>query len=214
MSLKERVIKQITNDKIVAVVRAEEFEEAKKIVESCVEGGVNVIEITFTIPKAHHILEKLVNKFSDKEIVIGAGTVLDSETARIAILSGAQFIVSPYFDEETAKTVNRYSIPYLPGAMTIKEIIECLEYGADIIKWFPGELTGPQGVKAIKGPLPHVKLMPTGGVNIDNVQDWISAGAVAVGVGGSLTGSSKNSDYHSITEKSKEFIEKVKGNMS
>jgi 2-dehydro-3-deoxyphosphogluconate aldolase/(4S)-4-hydroxy-2-oxoglutarate aldolase len=143
-------------------------------------------------------------------MILGAGTVMDPETARIAILSGAQYVVSPYLNIDTVKLCNRYRIPVMPGAMTIKEVVEGMEAGADIIKIFPGELFGPRIIKAIKGPLPQAQLMPTGGVDLDNVQEWIKAGAAAVGAGSSLTSGAKTGDYASITRKAKEFVAKIK----
>ena len=142
--------------------------------------------------------------------MLGAGTVLDSETARMAILSGANFIVSPGFNENSAKLCNRYAVPYTPGCMTITEVLCAMEAGADIIKIFPADLFGPTIIKDIKGPLPQAKLMPTGGVDVSNVDQWIKAGAVMVGAGSSLTKGAKTGDYAAITKTAKEFIAKIK----
>lgn len=207
---KEQVITRISETGIVAVVRAESSEEALKITDACLEGGVAAIEVTFTIPGAHRVIEDLAKTYSNGEIILGAGTVMDSETARIAILSGAQYVVSPYLSLETIKLCNRYRIPCMPGAMTIKDVVEAMEAGADIIKLFPGETFGPKMIKAIKGPIPYAKVMPTGGVDVNNVGEWIKAGAVAVGAGGSLTGGAKTGDYASITRIGKEFVQKIK----
>ena len=202
---KYKILKRIEDVGVVAVVRAENTEAAKKIALACMEGGIDSIEITFTVPGAHKVIEDLTEEFGDK-LLVGAGTVLDSETARIAILAGAKYIVSPGFDLETAKLCNRYQIPYMPGCMTITEMIAAMEAGADIIKVFPGSAFGPSFIKAIKGPLPQAVLMPTGGVSIDNVDEWIKNGCVAVGVGGNLTkGSSED-----MTNAAKEFVAKVK----
>ena len=143
-------------------------------------------------------------------MLLGAGTVLDSETARMAILSGANYIVSPAFNLDTAKLCNRYRVPYIPGCMTITEAITAMEAGADIIKIFPADLFGPKIIKDIKGPLPQAKMMPTGGVDVDNVDQWIKAGAVAVGAGSSLTKGAKTGDFGAITETAKKFIAKIK----
>ena len=148
--------------------------------------------------------------YSEDQIILGAGTVLDSETARIAILAGAQYIVSPCFDLETAKLCNRYRVPYMPGCMTIKEVITAMEAGADIIKIFPGEVFGPKIIKAINGPIPQARMMPTGGVSADNVDEWIKAGAVAVGAGSSLTAGAKKGDYDAIVKEGKKFVENIK----
>lgn len=207
---KELVLTKICDSGVVAVVRAENGEKAKRIADACLEGGVPAIELTFTVPMAHKVIEELAKEYSGGEMILGAGTVMDSETARIAILSGAQYIVSPYFNAETVRLCNRYRVPCMPGAMTIKEVIEAMESGADIVKVFPGEAFGPKILKAIKGPVPQAKMMPTGGVDLSNVGEWIKAGAVAVGAGGSLTKGAKTGDYKAITETAKEFIAKVK----
>ena len=195
---------------LVAVVRAESSEQAFKIADACIAGGVAAIEITFTVPGAAEVIRDLTKKYTSGEIIIGAGTVLDPETARIAILAGAQYIVSPSFNAETVKLCNRYQIPVMPGCMTLREVVEAMESGADIIKVFPGETFGSSFIKAIKGPLPQAPLMPTGGVGLDNVGEWIKAGCVAVGVGGNLTGGAKKGDYESITTIAKQFIEKIR----
>lgn len=207
---KETVITKLTDAGVVAVVRAENGEKAKRIADACMEGGVPAIELTFTVPMAHKVIEELAKEYSDGSMILGAGTVLDSETARIAILSGAQYIVSPYFDLETVKLCNRYRVPCMPGAMTIKEVVSAMEAGADIVKVFPGEAFGPKILKAIKGPIPQAKLMPTGGVDVTNVAEWIKAGACAVGAGGALTGGAAKGDYKAVTEKAKAFIQAVR----
>ena len=207
---KELVLTKIADSGVVAVVRAENGEKAKKIADACLEGGVPAIELTFTVPFAHKVIEDLAKEYQNGEMILGAGTVMDPETARIAILSGAQYVVSPYFNAETVRLCNRYRVPCMPGAMTIKEVVEAMESGADIVKVFPGEAFGPKILKAIKGPVPQAKMMPTGGVDVNNVADWIKAGAVAVGAGSSLTGGAKTGDYKAITALAKEFIERVK----
>ncbi len=207
---KEQIITRITDCGIVAVVRADSVLQAKRITEACLEGGVAAIEMTFTVPFAHKLIEEVATSYGPEEIILGAGTVLDAETARIAILSGANYIVSPHFDPEVVKLCNRYHIAVMPGAMTIKEVVTAMEAGADIVKVFPGEAFGPKMLTAIHGPLPQAKLMPTGGVSIENVHQWIEAGAVAVGAGGALTGGAKTGDFSDITQKAKEFISKIK----
>lgn len=209
MERKQQVLARIIESGLVAVVRAESGDQAKRIAEACLAGGMQAIEITYTVPGAHHIMEELAKAYSPDELIIGAGTVLDPETARISLLSGAQYVVSPCLNTETVRLCNRYQVPVMAGAMTIKEIIECLEAGADMIKLFPGELFGPAMVKAIKGPLPQAQIMPTGGVSIDNVRDWIKAGCVAVGAGSSLTAGAKNSDYSAITALARRFLAEI-----
>lgn len=209
MIKKIETLKRITDVGVVAVVRADSEEQAVKIAEACILGGISSIEITFTVKNADKVISLLKEKFTSKELIVGAGTVLDSETARIAILAGAEYIVSPGFDLETAKLCNRYQIPYMAGCMTITEIIKAMEAGVDIIKLFPGSAYGPGIVKDIKAPLPQAPIMPTGGVSLDNVDKWIKNGCVAVGVGGSLIEGAKTGDYESITEKAKAFVAKV-----
>ena len=172
------------------------------------------IEITFTVPGAADVIKTLTTKYPPDKIIIGAGTALDPETARTAILAGAQFVVSPHLNIETVKLCNRYGIACMPGAMMLKETVEAMEAGADMVKIFPGELFGPAIIKAIKGPLPHAPLMPTGGVDLDNVADWIKAGSVAVGVGSTLTAGAKKGNYDSITQIVKQFLEKIKESRS
>ena len=207
---KEAILARIKQSGLVAVVRAESSEQAAKITEACIEGGVAAIEITFTVPGAADVIGSLVRKYSASgKIIIGAGTVLDPETARTAILAGAQYVVSPCLNWDLVKLCNRYQIACMPGAMTIKEVVECMEAGEDVVKIFPGELFGPKIIKAIKGPIPYAPMMPTGGVSLENVEEWIKAGAVAVGVGGSLIAGAKKGDYASITAIAKQFIEKI-----
>ncbi len=206
---KQMVLTKICDTGIVAVVRANSGDQAKKIADACIQGGIGAIEVTFTVPGAHKIIEELAASYSPDEMIVGAGTVLDSETARIAILSGAQYVVSPYFDINTMKTCNRYAVACMPGVMTVKEIVEAMEAGADIVKMFPGEAYGPKLVKALHGPLPQAKIMPTGGVSLENVDQWIKNGVVAVGAGSCLTGGAKTGDYSLITQTAKQFVAKI-----
>lgn len=185
MKTKEQVLQMIEDSGMVAVVRGETAEKARAIVESCIEGGIKAIELTFTVPFAHRVIEDLAMQYSD-QILLGAGTVLDPETARIAILSGAQFVVAPHFNPDTTKLCNRYRIANMAGILTVREAVEAMEAGVDVLKLFPGDLFGPAFIKDIRGPLPYAKIMPTGGVSVSNAGDWIRAGAVAVGAGSSL----------------------------
>jgi len=206
---KNEILGKIVASGLVAVVRAENADQAARIAEACALGGVAALEITFTVPGASGLIEHLAKEFCGK-ILLGAGTVLDPETARIAILAGAQFVVGPALNPGTARLCNRYRVPYMPGAGTIREVIEAMECGADIIKVFPGEVLGPAFVKAAKGPLPQAQLMPTGGVRLENVAAWINAGAVAVGVAGNLTAGAKTGDFSSITQLARQFVEKIR----
>ncbi|MFP3122017.1 MULTISPECIES: bifunctional 4-hydroxy-2-oxoglutarate aldolase/2-dehydro-3-deoxy-phosphogluconate aldolase [Bacillaceae] len=207
---KLNVLTKISQCGVVAVLRADSVEEAVRMSEACIEGGILGIEITFTIQDADAVIKQLASIYSDRgDVVIGAGTVLDAATARIAILAGAQYIVSPSFDEETAKLCNLYQIPYMPGCMTITEMKRALEFGVDIVKLFPGSAFGSDFVKAVKAPLPQVNIMPTGGVDLDNVEKWIQNGCVAVGVGGNLVAPAKTGDYAQITSLARQYVEKV-----
>lgn len=210
MIRKLHTLQRIIDVGVVAVVRAETTDIAEKIARACLEGGIPAIEITFTVPNADRVISVLRSQFSSEELILGAGTVLDSETARIAILAGAEFIVGPIFDLDTAKLCNRYQIPYMAGCMTPTEVVAALEAGTDIIKIFPGNLFGPKIVKAFKGPLPQAPLMPTGGVSLDNVQEWIKNGCIAVGVGGELTKGAKTGNFALITDTARQFVAKVK----
>jgi 2-dehydro-3-deoxyphosphogluconate aldolase/(4S)-4-hydroxy-2-oxoglutarate aldolase len=207
---KLNVLSKITDSGLVAIVRADNPSDAARIVEACAEGGAAAIEVTFTVPCAAAVIEELAKRSSSRQIAIGAGTVLDPETARIAILAGAQFVVSPSLNPDTARLCNRYQIPYLPGAGTIGEIVEALECGVDIVKVFPGETLGPAFVKAARAPLPHASLMPAGGVTIDNAAEWIAAGSVALGVGGSLTAGAKTGDFKAVTDLTRRFINVIR----
>ena len=207
---KEIVLAKIKAQGVVSVVRGKDAEDGVRIADACIAGGVKAIEVAFTTPRAHETIRTLVDKYKDDpDVIIGAGTVLDAITARIAILEGAQFIVSPAFDAETVRLCNRYQVAVMPGTTTLNGVIDALESGADVVKIFPGEIVGIGMIKAIKGPLPQAKVMPTGGVNVDNVGDWLKAGCIAVGAGGSLTGAAKNGDFATVTEQAKKFVKAV-----
>jgi 2-dehydro-3-deoxyphosphogluconate aldolase / (4S)-4-hydroxy-2-oxoglutarate aldolase len=206
---KEQVLASITRQGMVAIVRTENIEQAKRVSEACLEGGVGALEITFTVPGAHKAIEELAKAYEGSGLLLGAGTVLDAETARIAILSGALYIISPCLDEGTAKLCNRYGIPYMPGIMTPAEAVKAMEAGADILKVFPAVLFGPAIIKAFLGPLPQARFMPTGGVSPENAGSWIKAGAVALGVGSELTKGSLTGDYAMVTRTAKAYIKAI-----
>jgi 2-dehydro-3-deoxyphosphogluconate aldolase/(4S)-4-hydroxy-2-oxoglutarate aldolase len=210
MTPKRVILGKIVDSGLVAIVRTASSDQATRVAEACGEAGVTALEVTFTVPGAAAVIENLAKRFSQDKMLVGAGTVLDPETTRIALLAGAQFIVSPSLNPETARMCNRYQISYFPGAGTVKEVVEAMECGADAIKVFPGETLGPAFVKAVLAPLPQAPLMPTGGVSVDNVADWIKAGAIAVGVGGSLTAGAKTGDYASITAMARKFLERIR----
>lgn len=202
-------LKRIEESGIVAVVRAESSEQALKIAGAVKAGGIQAIEITMTVPGAIEVIKELSRTYINGEILIGAGSVLDAETARFCLLAGAEYIVSPALDIETIRLCNRYQKIVIPGAMSVTEVLRAMEAGADIVKIFPATLFGPKIIKAIKGPLPQAPLLPTGGVSLDNVDQWITAGSFAVGVGSALTGGAKKGDYNEVTRIAKEFVEKI-----
>ena len=203
-------LRRMTETGIIAVIRADSPDQALEIVEAVRRGGVEAIEITFTVPGALDVIARLRQAFPGDEILLGAGTVLDSETARAAILAGASFVVSPGFSPEVVRMCNRYQVISMPGCMTVTEIIAAMEAGADVIKFFPGNIFGPSMIKTLKGPLPQAEFVPTGGVNLENVQEWIQSGCIAVGIGGELTKGAKTGDYDSISKTARAFVQKIK----
>ncbi|QDU95727.1 bifunctional 4-hydroxy-2-oxoglutarate aldolase/2-dehydro-3-deoxy-phosphogluconate aldolase [Lignipirellula cremea] len=178
-------LQRILDGGIVAVIRAESGELLVDVAEALAAGGVDAMEVTFTVPRAVNVLERVADRLGDK-IILGAGTVLDPETARAALLAGAEFIVSPIVNREVIQLCRRYDKIVMPGALTPTEVVAAWEAGADIVKIFPSDLTGPSYLKALHGPLPQIRLMPTGGVNLDTAADFLKAGACALGIGGSL----------------------------
>jgi len=180
-----RPLDRVLDRVIVAVIRAESPDLLVDVAEALLAGGVEVMEVTFTVPRAMQVLEQVAGKLGSR-VLLGAGTVLDAETARAAILAGAEFIVAPTVNLEVIETCRRYSKLAMPGALTPTEILTAWQAGADIVKVFPSELTGPKYLKLINAPLPQVRLMPTGGVNLDSAIDYLKAGACALGIGGSL----------------------------
>lgn len=204
------ILTRLEQTGVVAVVRGATKEEAIKASHAIVAGGLRGIELTFTVPQADEVIKELVEYYHDRpEVVIGAGTVLDAVTARLAIMAGAEYIVSPTFDKETAELCNLYQIPYLPGCMTITEMKEALKSGVDIIKLFPGSAYGPSIISAFKAPLPHLNIMPTGGVSLDNMADWFKAGVITVGVGGNLLAPAATGDFDKVTEVAAQYAEKL-----
>ncbi|AEH50775.1 bifunctional 2-keto-4-hydroxyglutarate aldolase/2-keto-3-deoxy-6-phosphogluconate aldolase [Pseudothermotoga thermarum] len=199
-----QVVDRIIESGIVAVIRAETPERAIEICRACKEGGIVAIEVTFSVPHAAEVIYQLDKEFG-KEILLGAGTVLDPYTAKIAIEAGARYIIAPNLSEETALLCNKHRVPYIPGVLTPTEIVRALELGVPLMKLFPASAVGPSYIKAIHGPLPQAKLIPTGGVELDNVKEWIKAGAVAVGVGGGLTKGTREQ----IVETARKFVQLI-----
>jgi 2-dehydro-3-deoxyphosphogluconate aldolase / (4S)-4-hydroxy-2-oxoglutarate aldolase len=185
MNHRDTPLQCVLDQVIVAVIRAENGDLLVDVAESLLAGGVEVMEVTFTVPRAVQVLEKVADKLGDR-ILLGAGTVLDAATCRTALLAGAQFVVSPSLHLDVIETCKRYSKVVMPGAFSPTEVITAWQAGADIVKIFPSEITGPRYLKALHGPLPHVRLMPTGGVNLETAGDFLRCGACALGVGSSL----------------------------
>ena len=198
-------LSRLYQEKLMAIIRVETIERAQEIVDGCLEGKISCLEISYTNNNAGDIIEQLKEIYQEK-IVIGAGTVLDSETARQALLKGAEFIIAPNFNIDVAKLCNRYQIPYMPGCTSMTEIVEALEAGADMIKAFPtSSFIGPKVVSTIKKPMPQVPMLSSGGVTIDNVSDWLEAGVDCMGIGTLLSKGTKSE----IAENARQLRQKV-----
>ncbi|SOC37607.1 bifunctional 2-keto-4-hydroxyglutarate aldolase/2-keto-3-deoxy-6-phosphogluconate aldolase [Salinicoccus kekensis] len=204
---KFETLNKIHKNYLVAVVRGKNFDDTVKMIDAIVKGGIKNIEITYTTPKA----SKLIEHFADSpDICVGAGTIMSRETADAAIRSGAKYVVSPHFDPDISVLCNLNQVPYLPGCTTATEIVEALKSGVDVIKIFPGGLLGASYIKDIKGPIPHVNLMPSGGVNQANMGDWINNGAFAIGIGSALVKGYDGSNPEVISENAKAFSSRYK----
>ncbi len=183
--MKEKHLSRVLDSGIVAVIRAHSGELLADVAEALLAGGVEVMEITFTVPAAVRVLETVAQRMGNR-VLLGAGTVLDAETARAALLAGAEFIVAPNTNLDVIRLCRRYDKLVMPGAMTPTEVVTAWEAGADIVKIFPSEVTGPKYLKALHGPLPQVRLMPTGGVDLNTAAEFLRCGACVLGVGGAL----------------------------
>ncbi|MBS4197752.1 bifunctional 4-hydroxy-2-oxoglutarate aldolase/2-dehydro-3-deoxy-phosphogluconate aldolase [Lederbergia citri] len=206
------VLSSILENKIVAIIRNIHPDNVEDIANALYEGGIRIVEITLNSPKALSVIENLSEDLGEK-MVIGAGTVLDPESARDALSAGAKFILSPTVNTETIKITKRYGAVSIPGAFTPTEILTAYESGGDIIKVFPANF-GLGYIKAVKGPLPHIPLLPTGGINLKNAREYIDNGAVGIGVGGSLVDSKSevNETYLTeLTNKSRQYVNVVHG---
>jgi 2-dehydro-3-deoxyphosphogluconate aldolase / (4S)-4-hydroxy-2-oxoglutarate aldolase len=208
--VKNEVLDTIFTTKVIAVIRMQESEKITKVIEALIRGGIRCLEITLTVPNALPILKEVSQKIPPK-FIIGAGTVLDPETARAAIMAGAQFIVSPNTDLRVIKICKRYSKVIIPGAFTPSEILNSWECGADIVKVFPANFFGSSYFKDLKGPYPDINLMPTGRVTIANAVDYINSGACAVSIGGDLIDKKAIAEdkYNIITEKAKKLLKNI-----
>ncbi|WP_110954654.1 beta/alpha barrel domain-containing protein [Anaerosinus massiliensis] len=199
---------QLKKDKLVSVIRTDADSALKKI-DAIISGGIHFIEVTLTMPDSIYILEKAKQRYAGTGAVIGAGTVLDAVSARIALLHGADFIVAPSFDTDTAKLCNLYRKAYIPGIQSANDIKDCLASGVDVMKLFPGNQFTKSIIKDLKGPFPQAHFMVTGQINLTSMAEWFKAGAFAVGIGGELTNySAEEGDL--IREKTLQFVEQVK----
>jgi 2-dehydro-3-deoxyphosphogluconate aldolase/(4S)-4-hydroxy-2-oxoglutarate aldolase len=211
MASKQDVLRKIAEVGLVPVVRAQSADEAMKVVDAIREGGVPVLEITMTVPGAIGVMEALVRRFGS-DVLLGAGTVLDPETARACMLAGARFVVSPALNPATIEICRRYSVPVMPGALTPTEVVAAWTAGADVVKVFPcGALGGASYIKALKAPLPHIDMIPTGGVSVKTAADFIKAGSMALGVGADLvdTQAIRDGNARAVTEKAREYLRLV-----
>jgi len=205
------ILRSILNIGVVPVVRTSTAESAVLAIEAVYRGGIRAAEITMTVPGAIKALEKLADAFGDK-LVLGAGTVLDPETARICMLAGAEFFVTPALNLKTIEMVKRYSKIIMPGALTPTEVVTAWEAGADFVKVFPcGALGGPKYIKALKAPLPQIEMVPTGGVSLENTADFLRAGAAAVAVGAELIDAKTIHEgrYEVFEERARKFLAEV-----
>ena len=200
------LLEKVIKSGVVSVVRADNAEDAVKIVEAVVDGGIKSIELTYSVPRANDVIADLVATYAGTDVMIGAGTVLESTSARLAIIAGAQFIVSPTFNKEVAKICNLYQIPYIPGVMTPLEAQTAMEYGSELIKLFPGDIAGAAMIKDLKGPFPYINVMPSGGVNESNVAEWFKVGATAVSAGGGVTAPALTGDFAGVKVNAEKFM--------
>ena len=200
-------LSRILNGGIVAVVRAESGASLIAVVQALVEGGVHAVEITFTVPDAVDVIRQVRRELGES-IVLGAGTVLDPETARAALLAGAEYIVSPSLNSDVIKLCRRYDKAVMPGAFTPTEVVNAWESGADVVKIFPADVGGPNYLKSLRGPLPQIRLMPTGGVDLETAEAFLKAGACCLGVGSALVDPRlvREGDYATLRERAAAFV--------
>ena len=189
---------------VVAVIRGKDHDEAREYVKATIDGGIKAIELTYSIPNMPELLKELKEEYKDG--FFGAGSVLNGRMAVDAIEAGAEYIVSPGYSEEVNEACRRRKIAYCPGCLSITEMMHAMDKGNELVKLFPGNLFGPSYIKAVKAPIPHINIMPTGGVDVDNVQEWFKNGVTCVGVGSSLLASG---DYDTIKNLASKFVERI-----
>jgi len=205
-----QLLNKIFESGAVAVIRMADSAKLMKVAEAIYEGGVSAIEITMTTPNALVVIEEIAKKMGDT-LQIGVGSVLDSETARLAINAGAEYVVSPVFKKEIVETAHRYDKAAMPGCFTPTEILTAWEAGADVIKVFPADILGMPFFKAVLAPMPQIRVMPTGGVNLDNAGEWLKAGACAVGIGSALLDKKAiaDGDFAKLTENARRMCKSI-----
>ncbi len=209
--MRHEIVSELMRRGAVAVIRMRDPERLLRVVEAICEGGVTAIEITMSVPRAFQMIEEVARRMGDVALV-GAGSVLDAETARLVIEAGARYVVSPVFKPEIIRTAHRYDVPALPGAFTPTEILAAHEAGADIVKVFPADVVGMAFFRALKAPMPQLRLMPTGGVTLTNAGDWLRAGACAVGVGSALLDQAAIAEgrWEKLTENARTLMESIR----
>ena len=209
---KEKAIARIREVGVIPIVRVASPEDAYRVAEALIEGSIGIAEITMTVPNAIRVMERVAERFGEK-VLLGAGTILDPESCRAALLAGADFIVTPSLDARVIEVARRYSKVCIPGALTPTEVVAAWQAGADLVKIFPcGPVGGPQYIKALRAPLPHIDFVPTGGVNLETTPEYIKAGAAAVAVGGELVDAKalREGRLDVITSTARKFVEAVR----
>lgn len=212
MVTKFNALESITRTGALLIVRLDSTEEALAVSEAAIEGGIRALEITLSVPGALDVISTLAARYGDEGILIGAGTVLDEQSAYACVQAGARLLVSPNLNPAMIATANRYQAVTVSGAYTPTEIVDTMQAGADIVKLFPAEFLGPAYVRTVRAPLPQAPLMPTGGVTPDNVEEWFDAGVVAVGVGSFVTKAAQaDGDYSRVTEAATTMLRAIEG---
>ena len=208
----KEVLAKIIDEGVMPVIRVASAAEAFEVAKAIHDGGISVVEVTMSVPGALEVMKEVTQKFG-KEVLLGAGTILDPETARAALLSGAQFIVTPTLNPEVIRMCKRYSAVVIPGTLTPTEVLTAWEAGSDLVKVFPiAQVGGPAYIRALRGPLPHIPMVPTGGVNVQNAGEFIKAGAAAIAAGGELVDKKAVAEkkFSVIAENARKFLAEVK----
>lgn len=211
-----QLLTKMINTGVIAVVRAATADKAVQVADAVIKGGITGVELTYSVPNADSVIGELTERYAHTDVVVGAGTVLDPTSARLAIISGAKFIVSPVFDREVALLCNLYQVPYVPGVYTPTEAQTALKYGSEVVKLFPGKMASVGAIKEYQGPFPYLNVMPSGGVNIENMKSWFDAGAIVVGAGGGLTAPANQDDFAGVTQNAKAYVDeyqRIRGGM-